>query len=243
VACRVPCSGAGSRRPGRGSLAGLAVLASGRIFGGLCACSARPIGESPLSGSTGGIETAGWPVQPLGLRQPVREAPGGARQAGSRRDQALNSAAALCGWIGCTASHPASPGQVGAIPHRYREPGKPQSPRTAKPRGSGRGHSYSGLTANGQSRIRGTRHSFVPLRAVSNGGDRRFLRSGSARHLRAGGPRSRSTSQTQPTNGSVGQGLYPGLYEDSAICAGSGALRTNVVVQTKCPVAIARTGT
>jgi hypothetical protein len=41
-----------------------------------------------------------------------------------------------------TASLPASPGQVGAIPHRCREPGKPQSPRAGEPPGSGRGHSY-----------------------------------------------------------------------------------------------------
>src|SRR5207244_6375548 len=42
--------------------------------------------------------------------------------------------------------------------------------------------------------------------------------------------------------GSVGQGLSPGLHADSGIRNGSGPLRTKVVVQTTCPVPIARTG-
>src|SRR4029450_6731926 len=40
----------------------------------------------------------------------------------------------------------------------------------------------------------------------------------------------------------LGQGFRPGLYADSGIWKGSGPLRTKVVVQTKCPAAIARTG-
>jgi hypothetical protein len=42
--------------------------------------------------------------------------------------------------------------------------------------------------------------------------------------------------------GRLGQGFNPGLYADSGIWNRSGPFRTKVVVQTTCPVPIARTG-
>jgi hypothetical protein len=42
--------------------------------------------------------------------------------------------------------------------------------------------------------------------------------------------------------GRLGQGLRPGLYADRGIWNRSGPFRTKLVVQTTCPVAIARTG-